>query len=227
MTKEQLDKILKDHALWLLDSSKGKKANLAAVNLSGVNLVGADLTKANLQRANLVEACLVQTKLLGANLIGANLSQAYLIDANLTKAYLIGAHFRDANLQETNLSKANLVDANLIGAHLEGARLPDFLIVPEEGPFYAYKKLANTSIVTLYVPRSANRINSLGSRKCRVSKAKVVKIEGANEGRSSHDSTFKYEVGKWVKPNKFNNDIRLTCTNGIHCFITKKEAQEY
>ena len=46
MTQDQLNKILADHAAWLADNSKGKRANLSGVNLRYADLSGADLSGA-------------------------------------------------------------------------------------------------------------------------------------------------------------------------------------
>ena len=78
ITKEQLDDILKKHALWINNESGGERANL-----SGANLRGAYLYQANLR---------------GANLSGANLRGAYLYQADLSGAYLRGANLSGANL---------------------------------------------------------------------------------------------------------------------------------
>jgi hypothetical protein len=44
---------------------------------------------------------------------------------------------------------------------------------------------------------------------------------------SQHNPEITYTVGKIIKPDSYNDDIRLECTNGIHFFITKKEAEDY
>ena len=56
MTKNQLNKILADHAAWLADNSKGKRANLSNANLSGADLSGALLTNADFRGADLTGA---------------------------------------------------------------------------------------------------------------------------------------------------------------------------
>ena len=148
--------------------------------------------------------------------------------ANLEGAYLGGAYLQRADLQGADLHRANLYGANLEGAYLtEVKNMPCFQIVPEIGPFYAFKKLRDNVIATLYVPRSAQRVNSTG-RKCRVEKVKVVSLSnGATEAFDSHTGKLLYKVGQWVKPDSFDNDFRKECTNGIHCFITKGEAENY
>ena len=146
------------------------------------------------------------------------------------KANLQGAYLQEANLRGADLRGADLQGAYLRGADLQRAKLPSASIVPEVGPFYGFKKLQNGYIATLYIPRSAERVGGLVGRKCRASKVKVIKIEGNPNGAvgfSTHDYKTKYEEGKWIKPDKWDADIRLECTNGIHFFITRKEAEEY
>ena len=136
-----------------------------------------------------------------------------------------------------DLSSANLRGANLRGADLYGLKkqLLDHIhkhsIVPEEGQFIGYKKLASGSIATLLIPKSAIRYGGLVGRKCRASKVKVLKIE--LEGKEikkdvdKHTGKLEYQVGKWIKPDRFDDDFTKECTNGIHFFITKKEAENY
>jgi len=63
MTKDELDKILKDHMDWTKGRDGGKRANLRGADLRGADLSGANLSDANLR---------------GAYLSGANLSDADL-----------------------------------------------------------------------------------------------------------------------------------------------------
>ena len=91
MDKEQLDKILADHAEWLsTDGASGERADLTGANLYGANLTGADL-----RRANLYEADLRRANLRRANLYGANLTEADLGSANLTDVDLRGTNLWD------------------------------------------------------------------------------------------------------------------------------------
>ena len=74
MNKEQLDKILDNHKLWLkTNGTEGERANLRDADLSSANLSDADLRSANLSSANLHYA----------NLRSANLSDADLRYADL------------------------------------------------------------------------------------------------------------------------------------------------
>ena len=103
-TAEELAHILKEHAEFLLDNSKGARADLTRSNLTG-----ADLTRSNLTWADLTQANLTRSNLTWANLTGANLTRANLTRANLTGADLIGA---------------DLTRANLIGADLDFSAFP-------------------------------------------------------------------------------------------------------
>jgi hypothetical protein len=213
---EEIAQVLKLHAKFLKHEDGGVQANLRGANLQGANLQGANLQEAYFR---------------GANLRGANLQGAYLQGANLQWANLQGANLQGANLQWAYLQGANLQEAYfrgayLRGANLQGANLPDFLIVPEEGSFIAWKKLRNAVIAKLEIPNDAQRASSLCGRKCRASFAKVLELSSGDVGIGSHDGTL-YKIGETVKSDKWDGDIRVECTNGIHFFMTKKEAEEY
>ena len=109
MTKDDLKKVLDDHALWLRGEG-GARANLRWAYLEGANLRWADLRWAYLE---------------GANLRGANLRGASLWGADLRGVNLQGADLRGVNLQDTNLRWADLQDADLRWADLRGADLQD------------------------------------------------------------------------------------------------------
>ena len=91
LTNEELRDILDQHALWLQDNTKGKRANLSGADLSRAILSGANLHEANLRGANLSE-----TNLSEANLNGADLHNAYFNDADLSGANLINSNWKDA-----------------------------------------------------------------------------------------------------------------------------------
>ena len=140
-----LDRILKEHKLWL--DSQGKQGSRA--NLSGALLKKADLREANLKKADLMGtdlsvALLNKADLSEANLIGAYLCGANLGVADLSGALLIGAYLSEAHLMYANLSEANLVGANLIGALLIGASLRE---VNLRGANLMYAHLSGTSLL--------------------------------------------------------------------------------
>jgi uncharacterized protein YjbI with pentapeptide repeats len=183
---------------------------------------GANLRKANLREANLS----------GADLRNANLSGADLIGANLNDANLSGADLSGANLRCADLSGASLRCANLRCADLSGANLPAFQIIPEEGAFIGWKKIAGV-VVKLEIPAEARRTSSLVGRKCRAEWVRTLAfIDGldvqslrSRSGASLHCAV--YRVGEITRPDSYDDDIRVECTHGIHFFITRTEAEAW
>ena len=196
-TKEEIGLILKNHMLWIQGDPAGVRANLSWTDLRWANRKGANLKGANLKGANFE----------GANLSGANFE---------------GANFEGANLSWTDLGEAYLKGAYLGEAYLKGANLPHFQICPEDGDFIAWKKVVG-GVIKLLVPKEAKRTSSLVGRKCRAEF--VVVLEGS--GTSTHDYVTQYAPGLTVYPDKYDDDIRVECTSGIHFFMTKREAEEY
>jgi hypothetical protein len=202
-------------------------ADLSRANLSGADLSGADLSRANLSRANLSRA-----NLYGANLYGADLSGADLSRANLYGANLYGADLYGANLYGADLSGADLSRANLSGTKDAAIVLARQRITPDTGSFFGWKKLHNGIIAKLYIPSQAERMNALGSRKCRASIAIVAALFDGDKtytgiGLDKHTGYTKYEVGREVLPDSFDPNIREECSHGIHFFITREEAEAY
>jgi hypothetical protein len=191
----------------------------------GANLREANLRVANLREANLKGANLEGANLRGANLRGANLEEAYLRGANLEGANLRVANLEGANLEGANLRGANLRGAYLRGANLEGAIIPYYTICPEVGGFYAFKKTTK-GVIKIYVPADAKRTSSLVGRKCRAAYIEVISGPGVG-GKSPTKGDLVYTKGTTVKADRFDPDIRLECTHGIHFFMTLKEAQEW
>ena len=69
MNKEQLDKILDNHKLWLkTNGAEGERADLRYADLRYANLSGADLSGADLRSANLRSADLRSADLRSADL---------------------------------------------------------------------------------------------------------------------------------------------------------------
>lgn len=125
-----------------------------------------------------------------------------------------------ANLSYANLRGANLSYAELREADLIGARLPHFQV--PDGDLIVYKKLNDHSIATLLIPSHAKRTGSLVGRKCRADMAIV--LEG-NGGTGGYRIGISYQTGQEVYPDKYDDDIRVECTHGIHFYLTKQEAE--
>ena len=233
ISRDELNNILKKHAIWLDNEPGGERANLRGADLreadlSCANLSCANLSCANLGWANLCRADLRKADLSGAYLTEANLSEADLRKVDLSGAYLIGAHLSRANLIGANLSRADLREADLYKAKLDWP-----LVCPEKGSFVGYKKCRNNLIVKLEIPEDALR-SSATTGKCRCSKAKVLNITDLDGSEvnveyavSQNDSRFLYKVGEVVSVNDFNTNRWKECSKGIHFFMTRKEAVEY
>ena len=182
-----------------------------------------------------VEAALkARASLSGADLSLADLSGASLSGANLSGANLSRANLSGANLSDANLSRADLSGASLSGANLKEAKLPPFQIVPQEGAFIAWKAVRE-GVLKLEVPAKAKRTSSLVGRKCRAEFVKVLGfyLKGETDpakikfATGIHSNEFAYRVGRIVRPDSYNDDPRVECTNGIHFFVTREEAEAY
>ena len=172
------------------------------------------------------------------NLRNADLNYANLCDADLCGAGLRGTDLSDANLRGANLRGANLRYANLRGADLRGANLRGVELCGTEGNLMeyrrgkilsenviGYKKCRDNVIVTLEIPRGAI-VFSINGTKCRTNKAKVLEIEGANRAYSQQ-KYVSYYVGDEITIYNFNCEYNVECAEGIHFFMTRKEAEEY
>ena len=239
MTAEELQEIIKDHALWL-ENKGGKKADLQWADLQRAQLQGADLQWAQLQWAQLQEADLRGADLRGAQLQWAQLQEADLRGAQLQGAQLQEADLRGADLRGAQLQWAQLQRADLRGADVQGAAADALTagfwsVCPEEGSFIAFKKLKDDKIAKILIPEHAKR-SSATTRKCRCSEALVVEIQDRNgnnidKGFSRHKDrsgcNLLYNLGKTVYPDGFDEDRWDECSNGIHFFMTRREAELY
>lgn len=182
-------------------------------------------------RANLRGANLSNTNLSSANLYGADLSRANLYGANLSRAYLSGADLSSANLSRANLSNTNLYGADLSGARIDALALARQKIVPD-GTLVVWKKLSEGVVAQLEIPNDAQRTNAIGSRKCRSSAAVVVALfkDGVlfdGEAFDRYAGKTRYKAGEVVLPDSYDDSALIECSNGIHWFLTREEAEAY
>ena len=137
-----------------------------------------------------------------------------------------------ADLYGANLSRANLSRADLSKIKNASLSLAQLRITPQEGAFVGWKKLCDGVIARLVIPHDAKRLNAYGSRKCRAERVFVHELfkdgktwEGVGIGK--HDKKTQYIVGKETFPDKFDESLTEECSNGIHFFITREEAEAY
>ena len=187
-----------------------KLADLRGADLSYANLSDADLRRANLRRADLR---------------GANLSYANLSDADLRGADLSYANLSDANLRGADLSYANLSDADIENAQWDYTTVG--IHAAPEGELIGWGK-KSTEIVKMLIPRDARR-SCATTRKFRAERIITLEIEGGLN-RIEHSTgygTVVYEVGKETLPDKFDDNRWNECSNGIHFFLTREEAEQW
>jgi len=218
MEKTKLKRILLAHRKWLHKKKGGKWAVFSLFE----DLENADFTGADLRG---ISFCNV-------NLRGARFDFARVGSFDKNNSHYF-CRFRNANLENADLSKIIFESRpDFMDAKLTGAKLPDYLIVPKEGSFIGYKKVRGNVILKLEI--LGNRMNSLGSRKCRTDKVRVLESLGGGSRsrhdysgfRSRHDYNFIYQIGKIAKA-PLDSDIRVECASGIHFFMTEQEAREY
>ena len=160
----------------------------------------------------------------------ANLSYANLISADLRYANLSYADLRSADLRSANLSSADLRSADLSYAKNFDLAVAMTRILPE-GEIIGWKKARDNKIIKLLIPKDAKRSHAFG-RKCRSEKAIVLEIwdgkKKSETANSIHKSDFIYEVGKTIIPlEKFDENWTEECSDGIHFYITKLEAENH
>ena len=102
---------------------------------------------------------------------------------------------------------------------------------PRSGAFTGYKKCLDDEIVELLVPEDARRSSACG-RKCRCDKAVVVRITDKDgnevqEAKSWFKPAFIYKKGETVSVPDFSTERFCECSEGIHLFMTREEAEKY
>ena len=117
---------------------------------------------------------------------------------------------------------------------MSDATLPtslNFQIVPEEGSFIGFKKITGGCLVKLRIPIKAKRTSTPIGRKCRAEYVQVLEISTPTEVVISNSRALPngqvWKVGTIIRPDSYDPDPRIECTNGIHFFLTRKEAEEY
>ena len=199
-----------------------KGISIRDVCLRNADLSRLDLRWLDLQGASLLNANLSCTNLRGVNLRGANLNGAILRGCKLYGADLTGANLRGADLTGADLRNAKLDGANVCGS------VGFYLQCPETGAFIGWKRVGK-HIIKLQITEMALRSSATG-RKCRCSEALVLSIDdGALQEVINYNHFFRtvYKVGEVVRPDRFDTCRWEECSNGIHFFITRKEAEEY
>ena len=143
------------------------------------------------------------------------------------KEALQEAASKKADLSYADLRSANLRSANLRSAkNLSALAIAEMQFIPVEGAFIGWKKCRNSVIVKLLIPEDAKRCHGT-ERKCRASKAQVIEVIGAEVGISEYQTEVVYRKGETVTPDSFDDNRWNTCSNGIHFYLTRDEAEAH
>ena len=161
-------------------------------------------------------------------------TDAVLFECDVPDDIESGLHTRymleKATQARANLAGAYLAGAYLAGANLAGAKEADLSIartrILPDGDLVGWKKCNSGVIVKLRIPEDAKRSHAFG-RKCRAEFADVLEVIGAEVGISQHDGKTQYIAGKRVKPDSFCEKWQNECSNGIHFYITRLEAENH
>ncbi len=125
-------------------------------------------------------------------------------------------------------AKTNLRSANLSYAKNAKLAIAMTRILPE-GAIIGWKKCKAGAIVRLLIPEDAKRSHAFG-RKCRASHAVVIDVfdcEGKRISCATSGRGLTYRTGEAVVPDKWCEDWTNECSNGVHFFITREEAEAY
>lgn len=124
--------------------------------------------------------------------------------------------------------------ADLLEADLRGADISDVIYNYStvgiqncpDGDIIAWKKV-NGEMIKMLVPANAKRSCST-TRKCRFQFVKVLSITGGIDiiiNRSYVETVYK--VGEFVYPDEWDDNRWNECSNGIHGFLDRNEAEQY
>ena len=132
---------------------------------------------------------------------------------------------------EPDGERADLSGANLYGAYLnQKTEIRLCITCPDTGSFIAWKS-AGGYIVKLEIPEDAKR-SSATSRKCRCDKARVLEIQNRDGSKADvieveSDRGGIYRIGEMVYPDEWDDNRWNECSNGIHFFVTRMEAEDW
>ena len=101
MKKEEIEKIIKNHELWIKGCFESERPTLKGLDLSYKDFSYYNLAGVNFE---------------GSNLTGCNFEGCYLCCSNFTKSNLTDATFKKADLRMVCLKDANLTNVNFDGS---------------------------------------------------------------------------------------------------------------
>jgi hypothetical protein len=214
---------------------------------AGVDLTQRLFVALDLRNRNLTQLDLRWSRFENCQLAGADLSDSQLANARFIQSNLRGAQLRRCNLQATDFRGCDIRETHIEGANLQHAALDHAqtagmiaddqtqffkMTCPATGPFIAYKKCFNETLVTLLIPREAKRV--MGTvRAGRCNQARVLAItsfdgkEAFEETTAPYHPNFVYRLGATVTVPDFDDNRWLESAPGIYFCMTPAEAIAY
>ena len=138
LTQDELNRMLRAHALWRAGNPKGRRIDLRYRDLSGLSFAGADCTYALLTDANLANTNFAGTNCTRANFTGADLTCTDFTGTNCTRANFTGADLTCTDFTGANFTGAELIRANFTNATFTGADFTNAWCSPRDAHHIGY-----------------------------------------------------------------------------------------
>lgn len=235
-----LETLMKQHAGYLEHPwAFWRRPKFVEADFSHFVIDHTDFSKADFRGADLSGATFVE-----CNFVGTDFRRANLSEAKFEQCVFRSVKFGETNFEGAEFKGLDCVSDDTIFFHLlkNELRFERYLmrglcyidhivkrVFPKED-FYGYKKLYCGEIAKLLIPARGKNIVYPG-HKCRCDSAYVVSISDSVRdvefGCSKTNRSFVYRVGEWAVPDRFEENPVVECSNGIHFFLTREEAEAY
>jgi len=179
----------------------------------------------------------------GMDLSGVSFDNSRFYNARFDNSSFDNSRFYNSRFYNSSFYNSSFYNSRFYNSRFDNSRFDEkskksiaqykylWQIIPTEGSFIAYKK-ASGCVLKLEIPLKAKRVCNIINRKCRASYVKTLKITDSNgesikEAAGNSDSKTIYKVGELTKADSFDDNFLNDCTNGIHFFVTRKEAENW
>lgn len=211
-------------------------------NLDSSIFINCTFNKCTFSNTSLFEGAIEKTAFNTCHFIGVNLFNAEIESCVFENCYFGNTDFSYSIIKENIYNNTKFNDCYFTDSIIEGNTGDECFsapsIVPECGSFIGWKKCFVSAsnktpvIVKLEILEDSKRSSGTG-RKCRCEKAKVISITSI-DGETNYDVAhsffdmgFAYRVGCPVISDSFDDNRFEICSNGIHFFLTRQEAENY
>ena len=202
------------------------------LDLTGAKFSGCDLTHVIFENCDLTDATFINANLVGAEFFNCKVSCNIICidDLNLKiPTLLYDNQLRaDYNFYDSDNNEIYILRNIQRYVYTEHQELVGYKIVESED---SPRKIL---LCKLLIPSYAKRI-IIENGKCRCDIAKVLRLYTRNgedfQGKAKpfiqRDSKLRYEVGKNVFADSYDDCIYIECSGGIHFFMTEQEARKF